>query len=425
VEDDNMMDTDRLRGAVEALLVADPECLDGGELTAVVAAASELRGWLDAFEVRCTRRSRELAAAGTAPPPESLLGTAGRRSDKDAAAVTERDRVCEATLGFEDALASGAVSAGHLDALAHVTRRLDDELRAEFFSHEDLLLQAAATLSVDVFERQCRDLSRHLAAARPGSDVDELAAQRARSCVKRWIDKTTGMHHTHLELDPVRDATLHAAVDAQIRRLRQVDGNARTPWAQLQVDAVIAATSGGPGERVPEISVLTDHDTLMAGWHAHSICETDDGVPLPVETVRRMCCDAEILPIVLNGAGEVLDVGRTRRTATPTQRRALRAMHRTCAHPDCTVVFSACNIHHIHWWGRDDGPTNIDNLLPVCNKHHHLIHEGGWTLTMTPNRTATWTRPDGTIHATGTTIDRQPTRRHTRARITSRVRPLT
>ena len=82
-----MMDTDRLRGAVEALLVTDPDCLDGGELTAVVAAASELRGWLDAFEVRCARRSRELAAAGTAPPPESLLGTAGRRSGKDAAAV--------------------------------------------------------------------------------------------------------------------------------------------------------------------------------------------------------------------------------------------------------------------------------------------------------------------------------------------------
>jgi hypothetical protein len=408
----NMMDTDRLRAAVEALLVTDPDCLDGGELATVVRASSELRSWLDAFEVRCARRSRELAAEGTAPPPESLLGTAGRRSSKDAATVTERDRVCAATPGFEEALCTGAVSGGHVDALAHATRRLDEELRAEFFSHQDLLLDAAATLSVDAFDRQCRDLSRHLIAARPGSDVDELAAQRARSCVKRWIDKTTGMHHTHVELDPVRDATLHAAIDAQIRRLRQQDGNARTPWGQLQVDAVIAATSGGrSAERVPEISVLTDHDTLVSGWHAHSICETDDGTPLPVETVRRMCCDAEILPIVLNGAGEVLDVGRTQRTATRPQRRALRAMHRTCAHPDCTVAFSACDIHHIRWWGRDDGPTDIDNLLPICERHHHLIHEGGWTLTMTPDRVATWTRPDGTAHWTGSTIDRHPTGR--------------
>jgi hypothetical protein len=86
-------------------------------------------------------------------------------------------------------------------------------------------------------------------------------------------------------------------------------------------------------------------------------------------------------------------------------------MHRTCAHPDCTVVFAACDIHHIRWWGRDDGPTDIDNLLPICDKHHHLIHEGDWTLSMTPDRTATWTRPDGTVHSTGSTIDRQPSTR--------------
>ncbi len=159
-----MKDTDRLRGAVEALLVTDPGCLDGEELATVVRASSEIRGWLDAYEVRCARRSRELAAEGTAPPPESLLGAAGRRSGKDAATVTERDRVCGATQQFEDALSAGAVSAGHLDALANATRRLDEELRTEFFSHEELLLDAASKLNVDTFERQCRDLSRHLIA---------------------------------------------------------------------------------------------------------------------------------------------------------------------------------------------------------------------------------------------------------------------
>ena len=56
------------------------------------------------------------------------------------------------------------------------------------------------------------------------------------------------------------------------------------------------------------------------------------------------------------------------------------------------------------------GATDLDNLAPLCEsaKHHHLVHEGGWTLTMTPDRVATWTRPDGTIYYTGTTIDRAP-----------------
>jgi hypothetical protein len=80
-------------------------------------------------------------------------------------------------------------------------------------------------------------------------------------------------------------------------------------------------------------------------------------------------------------------------------------MHRTCIHPDCTVTFDACRIHHITPWGRG-GDTDIDDLAPVCETHHHTVHEGGWTLTMTPDRIATWTRPDGTHHHTGPTTDR-------------------
>ncbi len=403
------MDTDRLRSALEALLATDPDCLDGEELESVVRHTSEIRSWIDAYEVRCARRSRQLADAGRAQPPESLLGTAGRRSGKDAAAVTERDRVCTSTEQFETALTEGTVSAGHLDALATATRRLDDELRAEFFSHEDLLLEAASIQRVDTFERQCRDLSRHLVASHHRSDVDELEAQRAQSCVKRWVDKSTGMCHSHFELDPVSDAKLWTAIDAQTRSARQADGNARTPWQRLQVDAVLAAVSAGPAaECVPEIGVLVDLDTLITGWHEHSLCETEDGVPLPVATVRRMCCDADIVPVVLGGDGEALDVGRSQRTATRAQRRALRAMHRTCAHPECTVAFSACAIHHVQWWGKHLGPTDIENLLPLCERHHHQVHEGGWSLTMTPDRVSTWTRPDGVVHWSGTTIDRRP-----------------
>jgi hypothetical protein len=89
-------------------------------------------------------------------------------------------------------------------------------------------------------------------------------------------------------------------------------------------------------------------------------------------------------------------------------------MHRTCAHPDCSVGFNDCRIHHVRFWTEHGGSTDIDNLLPVCERHHHLIHEGGWTLTMTPDRTATWTRPDGSIHWTDTTINRtQPEETHT------------
>jgi hypothetical protein len=86
-------------------------------------------------------------------------------------------------------------------------------------------------------------------------------------------------------------------------------------------------------------------------------------------------------------------------------------MHRTCVGHHCTVNFEHCQIHHIMFW-RFNGPTDISNLVPLCSRHHHLAHEGGWTLTMTPHRTVTWTRPDGTIHSTHHTIDRPPHRRN-------------
>ncbi len=83
-------------------------------------------------------------------------------------------------------------------------------------------------------------------------------------------------------------------------------------------------------------------------------------------------------------------------------------MHRGCAYPGCGIGFDACRIHHVRWWWRDTGPTDIGNLLPVCEHHHHLVHEGGWTLDLAPDRVATWTRPDGHVHHVGSTIDRIP-----------------
>ena len=83
--------------------------------------------------------------------------------------------------------------------------------------------------------------------------------------------------------------------------------------------------------------MLIDWQKLVDDAAGVGICETDNGIPLPVATVRRLCCDAEILPAVLGADGEILDAGRSARTANRAQRRALRAMHRGCAHPDQTL----------------------------------------------------------------------------------------
>ena len=137
------------------------------------------------------------------------------------------------------------------------------------------------------------------------------------------------------------------------------------------------------------------------------MCETSTGQEVPAATFRRLCCDADIIPVVLDGDGVTLDVGRAKRVATRDQRRALRAMYRTCAHPGCTVGFDDCDIHHVNPW-TPTGLTDLDNLLPLCSRHHHLVHEGGWTLTLRSDRTTVWCRPDGTLHYDGSTVDVAP-----------------
>ena len=138
-----------------------------------------------------------------------------------------------------------------------------------------------------------------------------------------------------------------------------------------------------------------------------------------------MCCDANIIPYVLDGNSQVTDLGRSTRTINRAQRRKLRAMHRTCVGDNCHVSFEQCEIHHVIFW-RFKGRTDISNLVPVCSKHHHLAHEGGWTLSMTADRIVTWTRPDGTTHSTHDSKNRTPqrtnrTRRRTPAKHTNRT----
>lgn len=402
--------------AFAAVRAADPDAMSRDELGEHLQRLRAVRAWVDAAEIRATRRSRQLAADGKAGSAEAANVRAGQRSSREARAVSDRADVCDSMPQFESLLNDGAVSAGHVDAVARAANKLDDVGRERLASSAADYADQATRSSVDAFERAMAAEARRIAAATASDAAEtELESQRKRSEVKRWTDKVTGMCHTHLELDPLRDAEVWAAIDAQLAADRAADGNANTPWSELRVQAAVNAikncggTAGTSGPARPEVGVLVSYEVL-AGAAASSdhdvVCETVGGRPLPASTVRRLCCEASVFPVVLGGNGEALDVGRTRRTATRAQRHALAAMHRTCGHPDCTVSIDACRAHHVRFWTKHLGPTDLSNLLPLCERHHHLVHEGGWSVSMTPDRVTTWTRPDGSVYLSETTTDR-------------------
>jgi len=118
-----------------------------------------------------------------------------------------------------------------------------------------------------------------------------------------------------------------------------------------------------------DLNALTDHvattTTLASGCH------------LAPSVVRRMCCDGEFLPLVLNGHSVPLDAGTTRRLVNPKQREALVARDRGCAYPGCTAPARWAEAHHIVHW-KDGGPTDLANLVLLCRRHHRVLHHSPW-----------------------------------------------
>jgi Domain of unknown function (DUF222) len=103
----------------------------------------------------------------------------------------------------------------------------------------------------------------------------------------------------------------------------------------------------------------------------------DDASALTAAAVRRLACDAAILPAVLGGQGQVLDVGRQRRTFTGPLRRALVLRDGGCAFPGCDRPARWADGHHIRHWA-DGGTTCLNNAVLLCGYHHRVIHQDRW-----------------------------------------------
>lgn len=401
------MRNDGVLDALTDLLQFDPDVADRADIGTMIGRANHVLGWVQAANVRLARRLRELEAAGESESASHALMDEGRRSGREAKATEQREEVCNEFPPLEDALATGACSTDHLDALHRLTKGLTDAERSDLHSVADDIIGSATSDWVSEFERKTRNIVDKIKEIHsPGSDVAELERQRAASKMSRWVEKSTGMCKTLIELDPIRDAQFHSAHQAQLARLRSEPDQAGAPFAELQIEALMATVSSDtPSPKSGDVTVHVDLRSACHGRHDATVSELADGTPIPVSTAQRLCCEATIALAAIDDHGEAVAVGREFRTATRAQRRALSAMYATCAHPHCEVGVDRCRVHHIVFW-RNGGRSDLDNLIPVCERHHHLVHEGGWQLTMTADRRCTWIQPDGTIWHEGPSINR-------------------
>jgi hypothetical protein len=392
-----------VHGLVDRVGSVDVDGADRVSLESGVGALRRLKSWIEGREVAFARKIAEVSSF-----PEKSLADASRSTLRQAEQLLHRAEVTDQIAGLATSLDAGRVTAEHVDVVGRALRRLEPAQRGELVDQAPRLLLIAENSTPEEFARTVGDDVRRI---EHDHDADtRLARQRKAVRLNTWIDRATGMGRWSATWDPETMLRLENRLDAQVEALfhdRQPDGcptDLFEKQSYLRAHALQALLDGS-GVRLtrPEIVVVVDHTSPRP-----------DGRPtidwgLPIELPQRVLDDlaktaAVHTVVVRNGiiidAPGQLNLGRTTRLANRAQRRALGAIYTTCAIPGCCVRYSRTKLHHVIYY-EHGGPTDLDNLLPVCQHHHDTIHNDGWHLRLTPNRTLTITLPDATVMTTG------------------------
>ena len=107
--------------------------------------------------------------------------------------------------------------------------------------------------------------------------------------------------------------------------------------------------------------------------------EMEFSLPINATSIQRMACDCSVTRVLLDQNSLIVDVGRATRKIPVALRKALQLRDRHCRWPGCERPPSYCDGHHLQHW-IFDGPTDLDNVVLLCKRHHRMVHEGGWQL---------------------------------------------
>ncbi|MDN4477077.1 DUF222 domain-containing protein [Demequina sp. SYSU T00039] len=250
--------------------------------------------------------------------------------------------------------------------------------------------EARLAMERDLVARACtldlRDLRACCARLRASHDARSRAERERRLRAQRHLtftEQSDGMVLLQARLDPESALPVRAWFDAQVKRTLQAAKESDVPDSrssgQIRADLMVQLANhglrcGSPGDRAPaQVIVHVELESLRSGLG--EVRPETAGLPLSVESVRRMCADIEIIPAVLGSRSLPLDVGRRVRPFSAAQRRALAARDGGCAW--CGAPAAWCEAHHIVPWARGGG-TDLSNGVLLCRGCHLRIHDTRW-----------------------------------------------
>lgn len=428
---------DRLR------LPTDRELLD--QLRAGLVVDARLRAWQQHLAAR-------IEAAGAAwhehrTSSTTWLAEAANLTAREAARLVKGGQELARFPIVGAAAARGQVLPSQAEAITSVLRNLPEEFPTETVGDaQEVMVGFAASHN----SAELRRLTGHLLDVLAPDTADQLEAARLeRELATAQRNRHLAFHHDGHGSVLIRGSLPSAAAEpfirivdayaaAEKRALDTLDPHAQdiTP-AMRRADGLLAMTyrhtqeslaPGNGGDR-PRIVVTLPYDQLIRLGCDHGLI-TDTGSdqgpacrarlvatgePIAPSAVRQLLCDADIMPVVLGGPSEILDVGRTQRLVTPAIRAALDLRDGGCIFAGCDKPPHACQAHHTTPW-RLGGTTSLTGLVLVCPHHHGIVEPGP---DPTADRWHVRLRPDG-IHEV------IPPRRvdpHQRPRLHARFQP--
>ncbi|WP_022891161.1 HNH endonuclease signature motif containing protein [Agromyces subbeticus] len=408
----------------------DVAAMTGDGLVRVTESLAELARRVQALQAKCAAelasRSRsggddDVARRHGFSSPERLIAsvTGGRFSEAaklvavGEATAPRASFTGEALPPRHPHLAAGLESGSLCVDAAETIRRFLDGValradRQQLGEAELLLAERAPMVGVDGLTRLIKQLQARLDPDGVKPREDELRANRG---LRIWEDRA-GMIQLQGAFDPANGAPIKLAVEAlvsaELHRARDAKrafgpaaNDGRGAWAndaeglfgeqrtiaQMNADALadIARLSLGAKHAPAALRQATVVARIDAGALADGRGHgTIDGIdqPISVATVRELAMSAGISALLLDHRTEPLELGRAARLFTSAQKLALIERDGGCAWPACNRPPSHTQAHHIRWWKRHRGRTDLDNGIMLCSHHHHRVHDDGWVITI-------------------------------------------
>jgi hypothetical protein len=382
-----LADVDAVRTGMRRDGVSDREVLDALEL--MVRLQRQVNGTVSVL--MAAAEARDAARRTTNSPLEVVLTASGQESVPQVRNQVFQAGILATRPKVHDAAATGRITLSQARAIRDVVENLPQSLdEAQKNRAEEFLLLAAERLPADKLRAMTDAVLDEVAPEAkdtPEQRQVKLALRDARAASRRSLrfgaptDGSIDFHGSFPVIEGTRLKNLvesiatrdyRAAKDRVDRERLAVTPDQRLADALMKVVGV-ALANGDHGDTIPvgaaQVTVLLREQDLLDRATARGLLP--DGTQVSAGELRRMLCDAGVIPVVLGSRSEILDLGRTRRLASSALRHALALRDGHCAFPGCTVPIHRCELHHITPW-QCGGLTSLGNLVALCVRHHQL-----------------------------------------------------